>query len=132
VEGHREDVVGVPAKHPARAAVDRPHADGAVQTAGGDPTAIGAEGGRVDVPLVAAEPGGRLVRLRIQEDEDVLLGIHDGQPAAVGAVSPHRPRRREQALSRLVVADVQAVNLVRCDVRRGGQPASVGTDGYRT
>ncbi len=59
----REDLVGVPAQHLARAAVDLPQADGAVLTARGEPAAVGTEGGLADAPLVAAESGGRLVRL---------------------------------------------------------------------
>ncbi len=69
------------------------------------------EGNRADGPLVAIEPGAHLVRLCTQQDEGVLVGIHQGQPASVGAVRPHRTRRREQALPGLDIAQLQVVNL---------------------
>jgi hypothetical protein len=47
VEGHREDVVGVPAKRLARAAVDLPDTNDAVLTARGEPTAIPARSASV-------------------------------------------------------------------------------------
>ena len=123
VEGHREDLVGVPAQHLARAAVDLPQADGAVQAARGEEAAVGTEGGLEDELLVAAESGGRLVRPRIQEEHGLLVRRQGGQPAAVGAVGQGPALGREQPLAGRDVADVQVVfRALQVERRRGHPP----------
>jgi hypothetical protein len=72
---------------------------------------------------VAAEPASRPVRLRIQEDENLLVRIHDGQPAAVGAVSPHRSDSRARISGGL--ANFGTLSLTRVTIC--GNSARVGS-----
>src|SRR5262249_59154782 len=106
-----------------------PAADGVVQTARREAAAVGTEGGRMDVLVVAPEAGDPLMRLRIQEDHGVLvLRPDDGQPAAVRAVSQGPACGREQPLAGPQVADAE---LRLRTIRPRGHPPAVGTDGER-
>ena len=86
-----------------------------------------------DLLLVAAESGGRLVRVGIQEEHGRSRPPPDGQPAAVGAVGQGRCLRLENRRSPDAMSQTcRRKCILAMEVAdRRGQPASVRTDGQR-
>src|SRR5262245_6300078 len=128
MEGRCKNVVGMPGKHLARAAVDRPHSHSAVLTTRCEPTTIRAKGCRPDETLMAAQTDRGLMSLRIHDDHTLVIRRSYSQPAAIGAVRQGSAFAWIQPFTGLNIVDVHVGDVSRERSACYGQSASVRTD----
>src|SRR5262249_56541916 len=108
--------------------VDQPEAERVVLTRRGEEATVGTEGGRTDRLPMAAEPGDRRMRLRIQQEDGLLIRIPDSQPTAVRAIGQGPAFGREQPLPGRPVVNPQLM-LLKVGPTRCGNSGTIRADG---